>query len=103
MPIYYTTYMVRCADGSLYTGFTVGAAARRVAVHNAGRGARYTRSRRPVVLVWEVHWESEHAARSCEALVKRLSKKEKEAMAAAFAQGAGDALPPHVRDKVRRY
>ena len=44
----YFTYMVRCADGSLYTGFTVDDVHRRVAVHNSGKGARYTRSRLPV-------------------------------------------------------
>ena len=43
-------YIVRCADGSLYTGWTTDVE-RRVAQHNAGRGARYTRTHRPVVLV----------------------------------------------------
>ncbi len=92
--------MVRCADGSLYTGYTVGAAGRRVAVHNAGKGARYTRSRRPVKLVWEIHWTSAHEARSCEALVKRLPKAVKEEMAAAVAAGKGPWLPETVREKL---
>ena len=50
MPEAYT-YMVECADGSLYTGWT-NDLKRRVAAHNAGRGAKYTRSRRPVRLVY---------------------------------------------------
>lgn len=91
--------MVRCADGSLYTGFTVGRAARRAAVHNAGKGARYTRARRPVTLVWEIHWTTAHEARSCEALVKRLPKAVKEEMAA-FAAVKGPWLPEAVRKKL---
>jgi putative endonuclease len=49
------TYIVECADGSLYTGWAKDVQAR-VKTHNAGRGARYTRSRRPVRLCyWEPH------------------------------------------------
>ena len=44
-------YIVRCADGSLYTGLTNDLTAR-IAKHNSGAGAKYTRSRRPVRLVW---------------------------------------------------
>ena len=44
-------YLVRCADGSLYTGVSNDVLAR-LAAHNAGRGARYTRPRRPVTLAW---------------------------------------------------
>lgn len=76
----YVTYMVRCRDGSLYTGFTVGDVNRRVAVHNAGRGAKYTRSRLPVSLVWYHEWETEHEARSAEARLKRWPKGRKEAL-----------------------
>ena len=50
----YYVYLLRCADGTLYTGFT-NDLARRLAAHNAGRGAKYTRGRRPVELVY---WES---------------------------------------------
>lgn len=80
----YFTYMVRCADGSLYTGFTVDDVHRRVAVHNSGKGARYTRSRLPVVLAWYREWGREHEARSMEYRLKRMKKEEKEAMAASF-------------------
>lgn len=75
----WTVYMLRCADGSLYTGCTNNMASR-VAVHNAGWGARYTRSRRPVELVWK---EPGHPDRSSaqmrEAEIKRWPKARKEA------------------------
>ena len=47
-------YLLRCRDGTLYAGYTTDLT-RRVAAHNAGKGAKYTRSRRPVVLVY---WEA---------------------------------------------
>lgn len=73
--------MVRCNDGTLYTGFTVDDVNRRVAIHNEGRGAKYTKYRRPVTLVWYHAWDNEHDARSMEAVIKRKSKGEKEALA----------------------
>lgn len=69
-------YMVRCADDSLYTGCT-NDLARRVAAHNAGKGARYTRSRRPVKVVWSVRAKDKSAALSREAKLKQLSRAEK--------------------------
>lgn len=77
------TYMVRCRDGSLYTGYTADDTARRVAAHNAGRGARYTASRLPVSLVWSQCFTNAHDARSWEAKIKRWPKKRKERMAEA--------------------
>jgi putative endonuclease len=65
-------YVVRCVDGSLYTGYARNVEAR-VAVHNTGRGARYTRSRRPVRLVWAWATTSERARR-LEGLLKRLAR-----------------------------
>ena len=50
MPYY--TYMLRCADGTFYTGYTTDTV-RRTATHNSGKGAKYTASRRPVELVWQ--------------------------------------------------
>lgn len=81
-------YMVRCADGSLYTGWTTDLA-RRVAAHNAGRGAKYTRSRRPVRLVWAEPQPHRSAALRREAAVKALPRAAKLALAA-----AGAPLPP---------
>ena len=79
----YFTYMVRCRDNSLYTGFTDDLA-RRVKTHNEGRGGKYTRSRRPVVLVWYRAFDDEHGARSLEFHLKRKTKAEKEEMVRAF-------------------
>jgi putative endonuclease len=70
-------YMVRCADGSLYAGITVGLAAR-IAKHNAGSGAKYTRGRGPVELVWKKKLASGTEARKLEVTLKRLTKSEKE-------------------------
>ena len=69
-------YMVRCADDSLYTGCT-NDLVRRVDAHNAGKGARYTRSRRPVEVVWSVRVKDRSAALSREARIKQLSRVEK--------------------------
>ncbi len=69
-------YMVRCVDGSLYTGCT-NDLEKRVARHNAGTGARYTRSRRPVELVWNVRVKDRSAALSREARLKQLTRAQK--------------------------
>ena len=68
--------MVRCRDGSLYTGATNDVAAR-VKAHNEGRGARYTRVRRPVRLLWVHRSNSRSNALSLEARLKQLSRVEK--------------------------
>lgn len=72
-------YIVRCADGSLYTGITTDLE-RRVAEHNAGEpaGARYTRPRRPVTLVYHEHQGSRSAAGRRERLLQKLNKADKE-------------------------
>lgn len=74
------TYIVRCSDGTLYTGYTVGDLDHRLAAHNAGRGAKYTKTRRPVVLVWHREWDNAHDARSMEARIKHFPKEKKEAL-----------------------
>ncbi|MDQ7814580.1 MAG: GIY-YIG nuclease family protein [Patescibacteria group bacterium] len=70
-------YIVRCADGSLYTGIATDLGAR-IAKHNSGTGAKYTRSHRPVSLVWTEAMRSESAARRKEAAIKKMDKTEKE-------------------------
>ena len=70
------TYIVRCADGSLYTGWT-NDIEQRLVMHNSGKGARYTRSRLPVELVWSEEQPSQETARSREARIKQLTRKEK--------------------------
>ena len=72
-------YIVRCADGSLYTGYARDPRAR-VKVHNLGKGARYTLSRRPVRLVYKEACESKGQALSREHAIKRLSRDEKRAL-----------------------
>ena len=75
-------YMVRCADGSLYTGWTTDPA-HRIAAHNAGEGAKYTRSRRPVELVYLESFELRSDALRREAALKRLPRAQKLALIAA--------------------
>lgn len=71
------TYILRCADGSLYTGWTNNLE-HRLTAHNSGKGSKYTRSRLPVLLVYyEIH-DTEHEARSREYQIKRMSKLQKE-------------------------
>jgi putative endonuclease len=69
-------YVLRCGDGSLYTGYSTDVA-RRLATHAAGKGARYTRSRLPVALcAWWPHPTREEALRA-EWAFKRLTRQEK--------------------------
>ena len=75
-------YMVECADGSLYTGWT-NRLPQRIAAHNRGRGAKYTRSRLPVRLVWAEAQPDSSAALRREAALKRLTRREKLALIAA--------------------
>lgn len=70
-------YVVACADDSLYTGYTTDVD-RRVAEHNDGTGAKYTRSRRPVELVHVERYGSKSTAMSREYEVKQLSRRQKE-------------------------
>ncbi len=72
-------YMLRCADGSLYTGWTVDIQ-RRLASHRAGTGSRYTASRLPVELAWSREMPDRGAARREEARIKRLERAEKLAL-----------------------
>jgi putative endonuclease len=72
-------YVLRCCDGSLYTGAT-NDVARRLARHVAGEGARYTRARLPVVLVYSERAGDRSAALRREAAVKRLTRAEKVAL-----------------------
>lgn len=75
----WTVYMLRCADGSLYTGIARDAAARIVA-HNAGRGAKYTKARRPVALVWSEPATCRSSASKREYAIKQLRRTDKLAL-----------------------
>lgn len=70
-------YMVRCSDGTLYTGIAKDLE-KRIVAHNSGRdGARYTRSRRPVTLVYAQMVESQSAAAGLEYRIKKLPRAKK--------------------------
>ena len=72
-------YILQCADGSLYTGWT-NDLSRRLAAHQAGKGAKYTKGRLPVSLVYVEKHPSKEAAMRREYAIKRLSRREKLAL-----------------------
>lgn len=76
MAVAWFVYLLRCRDGSLYTGCTDNVE-RRLAVHQSGKGAKYTRSRLPVELVYQEPAADRSAALRREAAIKRLPRKEK--------------------------
>ena len=71
------TYIVKCSDGSLYTGIT-NDLTRRILQHNLGKGAKYTKHRRPVELVYNEQHPNRSEASKREYAIKQLTKKEKE-------------------------
>lgn len=82
-------YILQCADGTLYTGWTTDLV-RRVADHNAGRGGRYTRARRPVHLVY---WEAvpdRAAAQQREEAIKRAGRDAKQRLMASATDAVDD-------------
>ena len=70
-------YVVECRDGSYYTGYTTDIK-RRIAVHNSGKGAKYTRTRLPVKLIYAEEFTSKAEAMSAEALFKQKNRLSKE-------------------------
>jgi putative endonuclease len=74
-------YIVRCADGTLYTGYALDPAGRE-RVHNRGRGARYTAGRLPVALVYAEAFDTKSGALRREHALKRLTRAKKEALIA---------------------
>ena len=70
------TYIVKCSDGSLYTGWT-NDLDKRLKAHNSGRGAKYTKTRRPVELVYYEKFLTKQEAMSREARIKQLSRSQK--------------------------
>ena len=73
------TYILKCRDGSLYTGWTTDLD-RRVKAHNEGTGARYTKSRRPVELVYYETFETREEAMRREYAIKQLTRAQKLAL-----------------------
>lgn len=70
------TYLLRCSDDSLYCGWTNNLE-KRVAAHNAGKGARYTRARLPVRLVYYETFGTKEEAMRREAAIKKMSRRQK--------------------------
>lgn len=70
------TYILECQDGSLYTGWTNNLE-KRLKDHNDGKGAKYTKSRRPVKLVYQEVHETKEKAMSREYAIKHMTRKEK--------------------------
>lgn len=79
------TYILKCSDGSLYTGWT-NDLERRVKVHNEGKGAKYTKSRRPVELVYYEEFLTKEEAMKREYAIKQLNRKKKDALICTFAR-----------------
>ena len=73
------TYILKCSDGTLYTGWTVDLE-KRLKSHNDGRGSKYTRARLPVRLVHQESFSSRKEAMQREYEIKQLSRKEKEGL-----------------------
>lgn len=89
-------YVLQCADGTLYTGITKDLA-RRTKQHNDGTAARYTRSRRPVKLVYQEPQRSQSLALKREAATKKLTRRQK----LALIRGADKGTPKNRRPRKR--
>jgi len=74
----WVVYLVECADGSYYCGIS-NDLAKRLTTHNAGKGAKYTKTRRPVSLLWSIDVADKSAALKLEWKVKQLSRDQKRA------------------------
>jgi putative endonuclease len=83
------TYIVECADGTLYTGWTTDLQ-NRVAAHNLGTGAKYTSGRAPVKLVYFEEYADKKTAQQREHSIKRLPREKKKALLAAFSPSQQD-------------
>ena len=75
------TYMLKCSDGTLYTGWT-NDLEKRVEAHNSGKGAKYTKARRPVELAYYEEFETKEQAMKREYAIKQLGRKEKQKLIA---------------------
>ena len=87
----YWVYILRCADGTLYTG-TAADVDRRAAVHNRGKGAKYTRSRLPVEVVYRESCPHKGAALSREYAIKQLSRRDKLALISQYERKLGSCM-----------
>lgn len=72
----YYTYILRCGDDTLYTGFTTDLE-HRLQIHNAGKGAKYTKARLPVEMIYHEEYPTKEEAMRREAAIKKLTRKQK--------------------------
>ena len=86
------TYMIECSDGSLYTGWT-NHLKERIKAHNAGTGAKYTRPRRPVKLVYFEAFATKEEAMKREAAIKKLTRAEKLVLIKGFSDIPSACIP----------
>ena len=103
-PLPHFVYVLRCKDGTLYTGYARDPLAREDA-HNHGRGARYTASRRPVRLIYFEVWGSRSIALKREYALKQLSRAEKDVLVGGRPVTAPDgwtSAAPSTRTRARR-
>lgn len=91
----YFVYILRCGDGSLYTGFTTDVE-RRLAIHQSGKGAKYTRSRPPVALAYREELPDRSAALRREWEIKQLTRSEKLAL---IERGERKMVPMRRKDR----
>lgn len=84
------TYMLRCSDGTYYTGWT-NDLEKRVRTHNRGRGGKYTRTRIPVELAYYEEFETKEEAMSREFAIKQLPRTEKEKLVQRFLKEKGES------------
>ena len=73
----YYTYIVECADGTYYTGYTVNLE-KRLHTHNLGKGAKYTRARLPVSLIYREEFATKEEAMSREWQIKHMTRQQKQ-------------------------
>ncbi len=81
-------YVLQCADGTFYTGWTTDLK-HRIAAHNSGKGAKYTRARLPVELVYYELYEDRSEAKRRECAIKKLSRAEKEKLVSSVNREGG--------------
>lgn len=89
------TYILKCADNTLYTGWTTNLKTR-LKAHNQGKGAKYTRPRRPVVLVYYEEFQTKEEAMRREAAIKKLSRPQKERLIASNPYHPKTIIPNHL-------
>ncbi len=90
------TYILRCRDGTLYTGWT-NDIEKRVKAHNEGKGAKYTKARLPVKLVYSEAFETKTEAMKREYAIKRMRREAKEKLIAKGRQNGMNIEEPHTK------